>query len=520
MNALAQKIGPAQAPTGNVDLQEAARFLRLLDAEADTWRFRTIRDRATKYHGTLESCADRLIADNATRCVFVAVNDGIGDKDEEMVRVRAVFADLDGAPLPESFDLEPHIIVQTSPGKWHVYWPVDGLPLELFKPVQRAIAKKYSSDPAVCDLPRIMRLPGFLHRKAEPFRSHIIHESGGLPYDAAQILATFPVAPEELATNAATTPSADNGRTLGDLVTNIIAGADLHDSIRDLAYGMVADGMQPARVVGILRGIVGQSQRRACDPAVWKKRYDDIPRDVQGAQEKLKLEHAQSVAQAIAEVSLADLEQATIPQAQFVVEGLVPRKVLTLLGGHGEAGKTYLGLVIAAHVACGFPFAGLAVQQSRVVFLSFEDDTYIMRWRLQKIAQAYGLPFALLRENLRVYDGSDCDDTAFAYEAPFTRDLVMSPLFEKACQMTDGAGLVLIDNASDTYDADENNRRNVRRFVRVLARKIARRNNAGLILLAHIDKNAAKFGSSGNKLFRLNRLAQQCKVAARLGCQR
>ena len=188
MNALAQKIGPAQAPTGNVDLQEAARFLRLLDAEADTWRFRTIRDRATKYHGTLESCADRLIADNATRCVFVAVNDGIGDKDEEMVRVRAVFADLDGAPLPESFDLEPHIIVQTSPGKWHVYWLVDGLPLELFKPVQRAIAKKYSSDPAVCDLPRIMRLPGFLHRKAEPFRSHIIHESGGLPYDAAQVL--------------------------------------------------------------------------------------------------------------------------------------------------------------------------------------------------------------------------------------------------------------------------------------------------------------------------------------------
>ena len=98
----------------------------------------------------------------------------------------------------------------------------------------------------------------------------------------------------------------------------------------------------------------------------------------------------------------------------------MPRKVLTLLGGHGEAGKTYLGLVIAAHVACGFPFAGLAVQQSRVVFLSFEDDTYIMRWRLQKIAQAYGLPFALLRENLRVYDGSDCDDTAFAYEAPIT----------------------------------------------------------------------------------------------------
>jgi hypothetical protein len=55
------------------------------------------------------------------------------------------------------------------------------------------------------------------------------------------------------------------------------------------------------------------------------------------------------------------------------------------------------------------------------------------------------------------------------------------------------AGLVVVDNASDTYDDDEIKRARVRAFVRSLRTRIARPGRA-VLLLAHINKEAAKAG--------------------------
>ena len=55
----------------------------------------------------------------------------------------------------------------------------------------------------------------------------------------------------------------------------------------------------------------------------------------------------------------------------------------------------------------------------------------------------------------------------------------------------------MVDNASDAFAGDENNRRQVRAFMRMLV-EVARANDAGLVLLAHVDKSAAKFGANRN----------------------
>ena len=90
-------------------------------------------------------------------------------------RVRAVFVDLDGAPIAPVLDsaLPPDWVVRSSPDRWHAYWKVADCPLGEFSPVQTALAAKYNGDPSVKDLPRVMRLPGFVHRKAEPFRTEL-----------------------------------------------------------------------------------------------------------------------------------------------------------------------------------------------------------------------------------------------------------------------------------------------------------------------------------------------------------
>lgn len=181
-----------------VDLQfaEAARFLKALDPKATFFTFQIFSDDKSKklariIHGTLEECFDALGRFNASGAgIFVTINatNGKGRKAKHIVRVRALFVDLDDGA---SLDLKdkrvpkPHIVVESSPGRWHCYWIVIDVPLDDFKGYQKALARHFKSDPSVDDLPRVMRLPGFIHRKAEPFRSRIVSINKKPPYKVA-----------------------------------------------------------------------------------------------------------------------------------------------------------------------------------------------------------------------------------------------------------------------------------------------------------------------------------------------
>ena len=100
-----------------------------------------------------------------------------GRRIHNVQEVRAIFVDLDTAPLAPAMSLsvQPSAVVETSPDKYHAYWRVKGIPLADFKRVQKALAAKLAGDSSVCDLPRVMRLPGYFHQKHEPFRSKLLH---------------------------------------------------------------------------------------------------------------------------------------------------------------------------------------------------------------------------------------------------------------------------------------------------------------------------------------------------------
>jgi hypothetical protein len=68
--------------------------------------------------------------------------------------------------LLKDFPLAPSARIESSPGKAHFYWFVQGdFPLDKFRPVQEALIKHFNTDPVIKDLPRVMRLPGALHCK-------------------------------------------------------------------------------------------------------------------------------------------------------------------------------------------------------------------------------------------------------------------------------------------------------------------------------------------------------------------
>ncbi|MDB2422249.1 phage/plasmid primase, P4 family [Paracoccaceae bacterium] len=192
------------------DLSEAQRFLDALDPLGQ-FTFQTFPDRKEVsghgltriVHGNL-SGHEKLLKElnRSGGGIFVTVNrtDLMGRKAENVIRTRAVFVDLDGAPLEPilNFGLEPQIVVESSLGRWHAYWLCD-VALTDFGAVQSEIIDKFAGDKAIKDLPRVMRLPGFFHQKSqdhEPFLTRIesIMEGAQLaPYTSQEILAAFPI---------------------------------------------------------------------------------------------------------------------------------------------------------------------------------------------------------------------------------------------------------------------------------------------------------------------------------------
>lgn len=168
-----------------IDTAMAARFLAALTGDA-VHTFQTFaeadkskRGQSRIIHGALGS-RGRLLAslNDQGAGVFVMVNrgDGNGRQSSNVTAARALFVDLDGAPIEPVLDcqLPPRIVVESSPGKWHCYWPVVDLPLERFTDAQKALAHRFAGDPKVCDRARVMRLPGFVHRKAEEFQTRLV----------------------------------------------------------------------------------------------------------------------------------------------------------------------------------------------------------------------------------------------------------------------------------------------------------------------------------------------------------
>lgn len=185
------------------DKRMAARFVRALTGDAATpCTWQTFDDGPLKrpalariLHGPLAVVGTGLAAANAAGAgVFVTVNrtDLRGRQRRNVQSVRAVFVDCDGFE-PSAWHLPPSLVVRSGRGM-HAYWCVGDAKLDEFEAAQRRLAMGYTSDPKVCDLPRVMRVPGFAHLKAEP-RPVTLLAAAGTVYPLAAALAGLPDLP-------------------------------------------------------------------------------------------------------------------------------------------------------------------------------------------------------------------------------------------------------------------------------------------------------------------------------------
>ncbi|MGV8955310.1 MAG: AAA family ATPase [Cypionkella sp.] len=199
------------------------------------------------------------------------------------------------------------------------------------------------------------------------------------------------------------------------------------------------------------------------------------------------------------EVSIFDVFDDEPEPPKFTIGELVPSGVVTLLGANGGAGKSMLALTAAVCVAMGLPFLGKPTMRGKVLFYSAEDAGQHLRHRLGKICRHLAVNPHDLAGSLTILDVTATEAALFHEVSPGgVKRGAVTPAYDYLTQRVANLEIdfLIVDNASDTYDANEIDRARVRGFIRSLVQLVKQRNGA-VLLLAHVDKASAKgFASS------------------------
>lgn len=200
-------------------------------------------------------------------------------------------------------------------------------------------------------------------------------------------------------------------------------------------------------------------------------------------------------------VSVADLAHVQPPAPAYWWDTYLPAGVVTLLGAHGGTGKSTLALMLAVCIALGLPLFGIPTRRGKVAFFSGEDGPELVRYRLRWICEKLGVSVTELQDRLHILDATGGDPALFhEVSAKGSRHGLTTPSYAALREYIDthGIDVLLVDNASDTFDASEIDRARVRGFMRALAR-IAQARAGAVMLLAHVDKGTSRGDRSGTE---------------------
>lgn len=233
--------------------------------------------------------------------------------------------------------------------------------------------------------------------------------------------------------------------------------------------------------------------RLAAAEAAVLKLFAERAIDLQPLLPTLPDTEAAEPAAAIVEVDPGIVQQ-PVPAPSFVVESALPCGQVTLLAAHGGSGKSFVALALACHVALGRDLAHLRVPRARpAVVASFEDGREVLLHRLRAVCDAYGFDPALLAQRLRILDCTEAGSLAEEARRDGVNVLEPAPALAALRRHLPDGALVVVDNASDTYGGNENERRHVRAFMRLLRRELVKGDGA-VLLLAHAPKDTRGAG--------------------------
>src|SRR5262245_28106390 len=163
------------------------------------------------------------------------------------------------------------------------------------------------------------------------------------------------------------------------LFDNILAGRELHDSLRDVSAKMIRSGMSAGATVNALRALMQSST--APHDGRWEERYEDIVRMVAGAEDLREAHKEEAEAGGDAEElppllhAYAPRSFSQIPRRQWLHAGHYIRQQVVMTVAPGGYGKTTLLITNAVEMCTGLGLLGSAPPGGamRVAYWNAED---------------------------------------------------------------------------------------------------------------------------------------------------
>lgn len=190
--------------------------------------------------------------------------------------------------------------------------------------------------------------------------------------------------------------------------------------------------------------------------------------------------------------SAASLKGNAVPPREWLVDGLIPQKTVTLFGGDGGTGKSLLALQLAVAVSTARQWIGKHVSEGSVIYMSAEDDDDELHRRVDDILRADGRTYDdIAGLTLRSLAG---EDALLAVDSQVS--LMASELFKELDNRAkdEPPALIVIDTLADVYPANENDRAKVRQFIGIL-RGLALNHSCAVLLLGHPSLTGLNSGS-------------------------
>jgi hypothetical protein len=251
----------------------------------------------------------------------------------------------------------PPTIVVASGGEWtdpatgrvhpklHAHWrliePATGEDLALVKEVRRRLTALVGGDPSNVPAVHPIRWPGTPHRKNGENWAKIVELNPDAEVELQDVLDLLPTSAAPGGKAEPLDEHQGNAEPTDGLVGQILTGASYHGPLTAMAWRYAQDGMQGGKIVLTLRGLmkaVPVDRRDGGEPGRWQARYNDVPRIVRTAEDKLR---RQALAEAVEEV---EADQVPVEDERPVIE-LVGGELHTIVErceeALGRAGGVY-----------------------------------------------------------------------------------------------------------------------------------------------------------------------------------
>jgi RecA-family ATPase len=254
-----------------------------------------------------------------------------------------------------------------------------------------------------------------------------------------------------------------------------------HDNNTALAEALIASGMHP----GAVRNLMRQNIEALPEDDRKARRLHELDSQINSAIRKIGTREQTPEPGLPPPYDISPWDLTDPPPLEWAVQDLIPLKQVALFSGEGAAGKSTMGLHLAAATTLGQTWLNYFPAQGPAFFIDAEDDIAIIWRRLASVKNLYGTTITEMQQaGLHIWPL--VENAALTAVDKNKGSIVPTKLYTdllaKAAEVK--PKIIVIASSANVFTGNENDRPQVTAFINML-RAMAIAAQGSVVLISH-----------------------------------